>query len=402
MNMWKRTILILLLWLPLQTAAQDGIFADFETSLGDFTCKLDPAAAPATVASFIGLATGDRPWLDEATGVVRNDPFYDGITFHRTIANNIIQAGSPNGQGTDGAGFIIPDEFFTLRTHDVPYVLSMANTGAARFYSGGSQFFITLIPRPGLDFLHSVFGEVTAGTNVVHAIGDVAVDSNDRPLTPVTINKVTIRRVGTAAEAFDIDAQGLPDVTALGHRIDLNTNNIPQIHFDRAANREIQAFCSVDQFLTWSNYLSEIFFDFPPTEPLVLHVDHSNHTSAVYRGGATQYPGDSIHAPATLSNRTITATLSSGAVIVVAVDGTGEGGTVTINGTGPGGGPPADIIDLFDLPCRYHRWLGINSAGFVGLDIRLHYTSPSGGFFNGRFLTSPPFGGVGTFTISPP
>src|SRR5689334_22587869 len=87
------------LYLPAQT---NGIFADFTTSMGSFTCQLDYTNAPKTVANFVGLASGQRAWLDLNTGRARSNAFYDGLTFHRVIAGFMIQGGSPNGTGNDG------------------------------------------------------------------------------------------------------------------------------------------------------------------------------------------------------------------------------------------------------------------------------------------------------------
>ena len=75
----------------------NGIFADFTTSLGGFTCQLDYTNAPRTTANFIGLATGQRAWLDLPSGRARTNAFYKGLTFHRVIAGFMDQGGSPNG-----------------------------------------------------------------------------------------------------------------------------------------------------------------------------------------------------------------------------------------------------------------------------------------------------------------
>src|SRR6266481_2576773 len=88
----------------------NGIYADFSTSMGSFTCRLEYAIAPKAVSSFIGLATGQRPWLDLPSGPARTNTFYNGLLFHRVVAGFVIQAGSPNGLGTDGPGYVFPDE----------------------------------------------------------------------------------------------------------------------------------------------------------------------------------------------------------------------------------------------------------------------------------------------------
>src|SRR5882724_5068436 len=77
----------------------EGIFAEFNTTMGSFTCRLEYANSPKAVANFIGLATGQKAWLDQTKGVVRTDRFYDGVIFHRVVKGFVIQSGSPNGFG---------------------------------------------------------------------------------------------------------------------------------------------------------------------------------------------------------------------------------------------------------------------------------------------------------------
>ena len=78
----------------------NGIYAEFNTSMGSYTCRLESALAPKAVANFIGLATGQRGWLDLPSGVVKTNPFYNGTTFHRVMPGFMNQGGSPNGLGT--------------------------------------------------------------------------------------------------------------------------------------------------------------------------------------------------------------------------------------------------------------------------------------------------------------
>ena len=105
--------LLLLCGLPCraQYADTNGIFAEFNTSMGSYTCRLEFALAPLACANFIGLATGQRAWLDLPSGVVKTNPFYDGTMFHRVIAGFMNQGGSPNALGTDGPGYSFVDEF---------------------------------------------------------------------------------------------------------------------------------------------------------------------------------------------------------------------------------------------------------------------------------------------------
>lgn len=159
-----------------------GIFALIETNKGDILLDLFYQKTPLTVTNFIGLAEGT---LDAHKG----KHYYDGLTFHRVIADFMIQGGDPQGTGAGGPGYTFPDEFDSSLQHEVG-TLSMANAGAN---TNGSQFFITHVPTPWLDGKHSVFGKVIKGQDVVNAIaqGDI-------------IKKITIIRQGADAEAFEV------------------------------------------------------------------------------------------------------------------------------------------------------------------------------------------------------
>lgn len=158
--------------------------AVFETSMGTFEVMLFAKKAPETVWNFINLAEGRQRTL-------RQGNFYDGLTFHRVIDDFMIQGGCPMGNGTGDPGYRFKDEFHKELKHNAPGILSMANAGPG---TNGSQFFITLAPTPHLNNRHTVFGTVTKGLEVVQAIGKVATDSMDKPLEPVVMQKVTVRR----------------------------------------------------------------------------------------------------------------------------------------------------------------------------------------------------------------
>jgi peptidyl-prolyl cis-trans isomerase A (cyclophilin A) len=166
-------------------------YAHFETSLGNFTAELFETHAPKTVANFVGLVEGTREWKHPKTGQRHKTPFYDGIIFHRVISGFVLQGGDPLGQGYGGPGYQFEDEFHPDLRHDKAGVLSMANAGPN---TNGSQFFVTLAPTPHLDRRHSVFGRVVSGLDVVEKIGRVRTDAQDRPVTPVVMNRVTIER----------------------------------------------------------------------------------------------------------------------------------------------------------------------------------------------------------------
>ena len=166
-------------------------YAKFDTTEGSFTVKLFEAEAPNTVANFVGLAEGTKEWTDPKTGQKKTAPFYDGIIFHRGIDGFMIQGGDPLGKGYGGPGYKFGDEFHPSLKHNRDGLLSMANAGPN---TNGSQFFITLAPTPHLDNRHSIFGVVEDGMDVVRKIGKVRIGAQDRPVTDVVINKVTIER----------------------------------------------------------------------------------------------------------------------------------------------------------------------------------------------------------------
>jgi len=168
------------------------LHAHFTTSDGSFTVRLFEQEAPNTVANFVGLAEGTKEFTDPKTGKKTMRPFYNGLTFHRIIDGFMIQGGDPLGTGTGGPGYTFRDEFHPQLRHGKPGILSMANAGPG---TNGSQFFITLAATPWLDNRHSVFGEVVEGMDVVRKIGSVPTSKpGDRPLKPVTVESVEIRR----------------------------------------------------------------------------------------------------------------------------------------------------------------------------------------------------------------
>ncbi|MDE0313179.1 MAG: peptidylprolyl isomerase [Caldilineaceae bacterium] len=131
--------------------------ATIQTSRGDIVIDLYADKVPNTVNNFVALA---------------RDGFYDGVSFHRVIADFMVQGGDPTGSGRGGPGYRFNDEFHPELVHDGPGVLSMANAGPN---TNGSQFFITHVATNWLDNKHSVFGRVRSGQDVVDAIqqGDV-------------------------------------------------------------------------------------------------------------------------------------------------------------------------------------------------------------------------------------
>ena len=233
----------------------DGLCATFfikrnGATLGDFTCSLNYQLAPRTVANFVGLATGSRGWMDFKKGGLSHKPFYDGITFHRVVAGFVIQAGSPNGQGTDGPGYTFKDEFNANLRHNKVGILSMANSG---INSNGSQFFITLAQTSFLDDVHSVFGEVVENLSIMQSVqqGDV-------------IDHVTITRIGTAAQAFDVDAQNLPGVQDALPSLAKNGSAF-SLNYTQSDDAEYFTFHS-GNLTTWSQITGQELYIAPPSQ----------------------------------------------------------------------------------------------------------------------------------------
>jgi len=171
----------------------DDLYATFSTDRGDITVQLFPHRAPKTVQNFVELAEGSKEWTDPRTGRKSNDRLYDGTTFHRVIQGFMIQGGDPLGSGRGGPGYEFADEIHPELSFDRPYLLAMANAGAN---TNGSQFFITVGPQPHLNRKHTIFGEVSDAESreVVDTIAALETDRGDRPVTPVTIENVTVDR----------------------------------------------------------------------------------------------------------------------------------------------------------------------------------------------------------------
>jgi peptidylprolyl isomerase len=176
---------------PGDAALGNGMFARISTDRGDIVLRLEFQRTPLTVCNFVALAEGKMT----AAGGRR---YYDGLTFHRVIsrangdANDfMIQGGDPLGNGRGGPGYRFPDEIVANLRHNRPGILSMANSGPG---TNGSQFFITIVPTPHLDGLHTVFGSVVEGQDVVNNIRQ-----GDR------MRSITIIRNGPQATQFRAD-----------------------------------------------------------------------------------------------------------------------------------------------------------------------------------------------------
>jgi FKBP-type peptidyl-prolyl cis-trans isomerase len=163
-----------------------GIFAEIETSKGKISVKLEYQKTPITVANFISLSEGTNTFVTDEK--FKGKHFYDGLKFHRVIADFMIQGGDPAGNGSGGPGYAFKDEFSEDK-FDKAGVLAMANSGPK---TNGSQFFITHKDTQWLTGKHTIFGHVTSGQDVVNTITQDDV-----------ITKVSIIRKGAEANKFD-------------------------------------------------------------------------------------------------------------------------------------------------------------------------------------------------------
>jgi peptidyl-prolyl cis-trans isomerase A (cyclophilin A) len=420
----------------------EGIFAEFNTSMGSFTCRLEYAYSPKAVANFIGLATGQKAWLDQTKGVVRTDPYYNGVIFHRVIKGFVIQSGSPNGFGTDGPGYKFLDEFTNSLRYASAGVLGMANSGTN---SNGAQFFITLSPQASLNDHYSIFGELTSGTNVVLDISRVGTDFNDRPTNNIVLQSVVIRTNGAAAQTFANTDQGLPVVASQALEIARFSSNLVSLTFSNRIYTENFLFSSLNYYVpgTYTNtyvitnyfmtnvvmgvtnemetnathtnivlntsYGTNIYdtnFAVWGSQSLGIEVPNEPITNTFYRAIAKDsnryfrlaqivYPP--IYAPRSVTNRTLTLNFDDGlGTIVVNFDGA-NGGTYTSPGD-----PPGTIKNYGWYQSLYQADLDpITYSLILPMSLSFFFNNPSNGVFTGTVNSGGLYPVTGTFTLSP-
>ncbi|MFT3708460.1 MAG: peptidylprolyl isomerase [Archangium sp.] len=173
------------------------LYATISTSKGDIVIHFFSKEAPVTVANFVGLAAGEKEFIDPATGKKTKRAYYDGLVFHRVIPDFMIQGGDPEGTGSGGPGYTFQDEFASGRQFDKLGLLAMANRGPA---TNGSQFFITTSLPSHLNGKHTIFGEVLSGYETVDAISRLRGER-------VVMNKVTISEKAPAGAQADVPSK---------------------------------------------------------------------------------------------------------------------------------------------------------------------------------------------------
>jgi len=163
----------------MNVSESEKLVATVNTNVGSFEIELFATKVPKTVENFVGLATSGK---------------YNGVIYHRVIADFMIQGGDPTGTGRGGESYWggkFADEFDSSLRHTKPGLLSMANAGPN---TNGSQFFITLVPTPWLDGKHSIFGEVISGMDVIETIDKTKTGMMDKPVNDIIMETVTVEK----------------------------------------------------------------------------------------------------------------------------------------------------------------------------------------------------------------
>lgn len=260
----------------------EGLFAVFQMShggvpAGSFTCQLHDDKAPIAVANFISLVEGTRGWIDNPRGRISNTSYYNGLKLHRIVQNFMIQGGDPNGNGSGGPGYRFVDEFHPDLRHDHPGVLSMANSGKN---TNGSQFFVTVSETPGLNDVHTIFGEVVEGyESCVLPLSEVPTKLNPAngelsiPVDDVLITSVTIERLGAAAQAFNpLDpALGLPVCSMHQTTFERTPSGTMTMRWPEPAHSSYTLFDSPD-LVNWSGQSFSYYSGFSPAAQQSLDV----------------------------------------------------------------------------------------------------------------------------------
>jgi peptidyl-prolyl cis-trans isomerase A (cyclophilin A) len=385
------TLSLLVLTLSWRREAAAQIYADVEVSggvVGTFTIALEYRKAPGAVANFIGLATGQRGWLDLRTVTIRYTPFYDGIIFHRVIAGFMNQTGSKAGDGSDGPGYTFRDEFDATLRHDAAYVVSMANSGKQ---TNGSQFFITVEPTKWLNDVHTIFGHVTAGTSVIDQINATPTTGSsgtpaDRPLTPISIRSISIR--GPSLATFDLDPAWLPKLRNANPLL-TRSNAAFALGFERLPFSDYRGYRSAD-LSTWSAFYTAYFADTAPVADLNV-TSTAVGAAQFYRLARVDYAtcafpdlvGNTFHFGSPLNG---TAVLNAARTA----------GTWTADG-----GSPAALASASYTPQPYAPRLFLWLSNGNQFRLYLHRTSATAGSYVGKTNVSAYLSPVGTYTVAP-
>jgi len=415
------SFLFLLLTLTLCNTSYSQIYADFtvrqsDTSLGTFRVRLDYDRAPRACANFIGLATGERAWINPTNGTVEiGKKYYDGIIFHRLIHNFVIQGGDPLGTGTGGPGYVFQDQFDPTLRHDSRYILSMAHAGTN---TNGSQFFITLEPAANLDDEHTVFGEVI--NDSTHPNGRAIIDSftdattfptnspGDRPITEIKIDSVVISRVGAEALAFDINSPSLrlPTVRGITPQPIYETtlsDPIFSLNWPIAEKKDYIIRRSTD-LTNWS--IEQNILSLLPPQDFSFQIPDISTTPSLFSRVAEIDYSTFENAPSSLltnNSQLIVSLAGSNITITLTFDGS-TGGTWTDN-TGASGtlsntfwtdnvpsagsfNSPGRIINLLPLGTFQTQFNPPTSAGIAIINLPMDFQTSTTGYVDGTITLS--------------
>lgn len=221
-------------------AQTDGIFAEVQTTAGNFTLQLDYVNAPRAVAHFIRLAEGSRPWVDTRNGGIQSSPYYDGTTF-----SGVLFSSSTRYALIGGAQYAQENEFLPAWSGGPGYTILderanglVLSNGVIAFHTPhphaiGSEFFITLADLQGYNGVYTVFGRIVSGRDVLERMAAAPIDEAGALLSPATITALTIRRVGASAEAFDVNRTDLPTPSPgfIGIQFTNDTENVVSIRY---------------------------------------------------------------------------------------------------------------------------------------------------------------------------
>lgn len=403
-----------LLFLTLAAPLSAQIFADLTFThggrdLGVVRIRLEHEKAPRTVANFIGLATGQKAWIDPRTGEVKeNTPYYDGIICHRLIHNFVLQGGDPLGSGQGGPGYQFSDEFDQTLRHSGRYILSMANSGRN---TNGSQFFITLEQASNLDDVHSVFGEVVNDATAApqsRAIVDGFTSNTmfptaaaDRPVEAIVIESVTVS--GPDLATFDLN-QELPVVTKADYTFD-ETNLRLNLNNPQPAGSIFKVHLSSD-LITWRESPRYLDSTQPPTSSFPIPRDSSHQFWRPSFGAAVVSQPAEADFPSDLAGRTFDVRSTSANLMLKLPKGN-DPGSVTLPPAAGSDEPDVRVIDSVSITTDGYgsvmlvRGQGLFPIRFIfrpTLPMNDTFSGPLGGTIFGNFVQTPL---RGTFSLLP-
>lgn len=381
-----KSLMLMALFLAAPLRAE--LLATFQTTKGDVVVVLQYDKTPQTVANFITLAQATRKRIDPLTGAVIRKPLYAGEKFFRVLNDpgfRIAQTGSGTGTNSGGPGYTFRDEFNSSLTH-VPYVLSMANTGAR--HDNGSQIFLTGSDSiPSLNNKHTVFGLITdsASRTVIDAI--MASGNNG-----TTINNLVFSRTDAAAVAFNEHAQKLPVCSGTPGALEVvpGVSATYQLASPQPGGSIFQVYTSSD-LQSWS-WLGRLYQGWGQVGVGEIGIGSASAPRMFYNVPLVTYP-DAL-APASMANRTLVMGLFNPVqTFTYQFNASGTGGTVTYSGDSKGPtpftlfsytpeGPYAAewVVESQEYtPLRFSGLLNSETVTHViGTNTSEYYTQPSG------------------------